>query len=211
MLRAILEKRWGRIRHPTIEDLVLMVLRVWDANGGDITLWKMDLAGAFNLMDLDPDFARLLAFELTEGMTAMHLTGMFGWAGCPHCFQVISRVLRDVIRPLIKGKQAWFVDDGMAATPTSALAEDRDCDHPRAPRSQVSCTPQDGVRPQDRVYRLAHRAGVHDHYSLGPQHAQGDLLLLLRGHRCGGRAARARSRSSEWRRWQRAMRCWHLR
>ena len=98
--RRLLKKQWGKIVHPTLTDLVLMVPEAIDKYGGahNVELWKMDLAGAFNLMDFDPSAAKLLAFELTEGMTAIHTTGMFGWIGTPYVFQVITRVLADLCR-----------------------------------------------------------------------------------------------------------------
>ena len=46
----------------------------------------MDLAGAFNLVDFDPDSARLRAFELTNGMTAVHTTGTFLVGRTPYWF-----------------------------------------------------------------------------------------------------------------------------
>lgn len=116
--RQKLKKQWGEIVHPTLTDLVLMVLEAIDKYGAhNVELWKMDLAGAFNLMDFDPSAAKLLAFELTEGMTAIHTTGMFGWVGTPYVFQVITRVLADLCRPLLKGFMKWYVDDGMGISP----------------------------------------------------------------------------------------------
>ena len=46
---------WGTIAHPTLEDLVRMVLRVarrvgWDA----VVIWKSDLKNAFGLLDFNP-------------------------------------------------------------------------------------------------------------------------------------------------------------
>jgi hypothetical protein len=65
----------------------------WGAE--NVELWKMDLKGAFNLLDFSAQSAKLLAFELTEGMSVIHITGMFGWTGTPYCFQVVTRVLND--------------------------------------------------------------------------------------------------------------------
>ncbi len=69
----------------------------------NLVLWKKDLASAFNLMDFDASSAILLAFELTEGMTAVHTTGMFGWTGTPYAFQVITRVMVDLCWKHLEG------------------------------------------------------------------------------------------------------------
>jgi hypothetical protein len=79
-LRDKLEKLWGKIVHPTVKSLALMVVRAVARFGlGNVILWKMDLAGAFNLMNFCHSAARLLAFELTGGLSVIHTTGMFGW------------------------------------------------------------------------------------------------------------------------------------
>jgi hypothetical protein len=98
-VRQLMIERWGKITHPTLQDLVQMVLEAADHHGWDnIELWKMDLAGAFNLMNFNAEAAKLLAFELIDGMTVIHTTGMFGWTGTPYVFQVITRVLCDLCR-----------------------------------------------------------------------------------------------------------------
>jgi hypothetical protein len=84
---------------------------------GNVILWKMDLAGAFNLMDFCHSAARLLAFELTDGLTVIHTTGMFGWAGTPYVFQRITRVLSRLSRQVISGDCEWYVDDSMGISP----------------------------------------------------------------------------------------------
>lgn len=124
-LRNKLEHVWGKIRLPTITDLALMVHQAASLHGSEnITLWKMDLASAFNLMNFDHESTRLLAFELTEGMAALHCTGMFGWTGTPYCFQVVSRVLLDIIRPVIVGLLHMYVDDLMGVSPTGSVPPD---------------------------------------------------------------------------------------
>jgi hypothetical protein len=109
--RAIAEE-WGSILHPTLESLVKMVLEMVDKHGSkNLVLWKKDLASAFNLMDFDAASAILLAFELTDGMTAVHTTGMFGWTGTPYAFQVITRVMVDLCRKHLEGLMSMYVDD----------------------------------------------------------------------------------------------------
>jgi hypothetical protein len=125
-LRDQLEKLWGKIVHPTVESLARMVVRAVERFGlGNVTLWKMDLAGAFNLMDFHHSAARLLAFELTGGLSAViHTTGMFGWTGTPYVFQCITRVLCKLSRRLITGDCDWYVDDSMGISPTVLVKED---------------------------------------------------------------------------------------
>jgi hypothetical protein len=115
-IRERMIKRWGAIKHPTLEDLVLMVLEAADLYGWDeIELWKTDLAAAFNLMNFSPKSAALLTFELSEGLSVIHTTGMFGWTGTPYVFQVITRVLCDTLRPVLKGLVKMYVDDMFGA------------------------------------------------------------------------------------------------
>jgi hypothetical protein len=64
-------------------------------------------------MNFDARAACLLAFELTGGMSVVHTTGMFGWAGTPYVFQCITRVLSELGRDVIQGDCLWYVDDAM--------------------------------------------------------------------------------------------------
>jgi hypothetical protein len=124
-LRDRLEKLWGKIVHPTVESLARMVVRAVAKFGlGNVILWKMDLAGAFNLMNFHHTAARLLAFELTDGLSVIHTTGMFGWTGTPYVFQCITRVLCKLSNQLISGDCDWYVDDSMGISPTVAVHED---------------------------------------------------------------------------------------
>ena len=122
-IRAQLREEWGEIHHPTVDELVNMVLSLADEHGWEnIVLWKLDLAGAFNLIRFHTDSIRLLAFALTEELTAIHITGMFGWTGTPYAFQVVTRVLSALVKQAISGKCRWYVDDGMG------VSHDRDQD-----------------------------------------------------------------------------------
>jgi len=125
-VRSQVEAEWGPIHHPTIEDIATMVLIMADRHGWDnIELWKVDLSGAFNLIRFHPESVKLLAFELTEGITAIHITGMFGWTGTPYAFQVITRVLATLVGLVILGICLWYVDDGMGV---SKKGKDREND-----------------------------------------------------------------------------------
>jgi hypothetical protein len=126
-LRVSLIEEWGPIKHPTVTDLALMLWSETTKHGADnLELWKLDLAGAFNLMSFHPSSAQLLAFELTGGMSVVHVTGMFGWAGTPYCFQVVTRVLSRLCTLPGRGggRCLWYVDDCMGISLRSELAQD---------------------------------------------------------------------------------------
>lgn len=117
-LRATIALKWGEIKHPTVDQLVKMVLTAADIHGwNNIILWKKDLKGAFNLLNYNPDFCKWFAFPLTGDIVVIHLAGLFGWIGMPHAFQVLTRVLQRLCRHLISGLCYWYVDDLMAVSP----------------------------------------------------------------------------------------------
>jgi len=77
---------WGTIGHPTVETLVRMISRVADrASVGweREVLWKIDLKGAVFPLFIRPKDVRLLCFELTDGLTMMYPTVMFGHTEMP--------------------------------------------------------------------------------------------------------------------------------
>jgi hypothetical protein len=111
-VRNQVREEWGVLKHPTIEDLILMILKLADEHGWDeIELWKLDLAAAFNLIRFALVSIVLLAFALTTFMTAIHITGMFGWTGTPYAFGVITRLVEALSHQVIQGKCRWYVDD----------------------------------------------------------------------------------------------------
>ena len=118
---------YGEIKHPTLKELALMVLffaeeHSWD----DIILWKMDLKGAFTLLWINPDHTPLLAFLLVGGLVIIHLVGIFGWAGMPHPFHVLTKALEALITSRISGKSRFYVDDLMAVSSKVSLLADQD-------------------------------------------------------------------------------------
>lgn len=124
--RCQLEDLYGSINHPTLSDLVHMILQLADAEGWEnIVLWKGDLARAFTLLNFQPHQVALLACELTDGLTMMYHSGLFGWVGTPYAFQVCTRVLERLIQSRITGHCRLYVDDVMGVSTARALAEDR--------------------------------------------------------------------------------------
>lgn len=116
-LRAAISLQWGEIKHPTVDQLVLMVLTLADLHGWDnIILWKKDLKRAFNLLNYNPDHCKLFAFPLIDAMVIIHLAGLFGWIGMPHAFQVLTRILHTLCQHIISGLCYWYVDDLMAVS-----------------------------------------------------------------------------------------------
>jgi hypothetical protein len=85
---------WGPIEHPTIEDIAAMILDLWeeiltgqpDASWSDLVMWKMDLKGAYTLVDVHPDEVGMFAQEMMDELMYYHLCGVFGWSCTPAAF-----------------------------------------------------------------------------------------------------------------------------
>lgn len=131
--RELLEGMYGAIRHPSIDDIVRMILDYaaqceqeygakfkWD----DLILWKGDLKGAFTLLSFSAEGIRYLACELTDDLVLVYHTGLFGWTGTPFAFDVVSRVLRREIGRRINGRMTIYVDDLFGVTLKKFLLED---------------------------------------------------------------------------------------
>jgi hypothetical protein len=115
----------GRIEHPTLVAICSKVLAAADKWGWDaLVLFKMDLRSAFSLLFIRPSDVELLAFELTDGWTMMHIAGFFGYTGLPACFAVISRILARAISCLIVGFLLVYVDDLLFITTLAAIVSD---------------------------------------------------------------------------------------
>jgi hypothetical protein len=130
LLRTRIKEKWDEIKHPTLMALMQMALDVADEYGWDNSiLWKMDLAGAFNLLWFNPSATKYLAFPLTNDRAAIHLAGMFGWVGMPFVFQVVTRAVLALCAVLVLGVCLIYVDDFMGASPEHKVAEDVDAVH----------------------------------------------------------------------------------
>jgi hypothetical protein len=125
---------WGEIQHPTLDDLVRMIHRFskkardmygegfkWE----DVVIWKADLSKAFTLLNFRPADVRLLACELSDGLTLFYHTGLFGWTGTPYAFQVVTRALKQALQMAIRGEVEVYVDDLMGVTLRHLWEEDR--------------------------------------------------------------------------------------
>ena len=117
-VRNEIARTYGEIIMPTLDDLMHMIMRAADIYGwDDLVLFKVDLHGAFNLINIHPDDVWKMVYELTEGVCAVHITGSFGYTGTPAAFAVISRILNDLTNRITGGFTAWYVDDGMGVGP----------------------------------------------------------------------------------------------
>ena len=119
--KRMAEEIWGIIEHPTIIDIVDMIMSFWrreckvnpGAIWGDIILWKMDLRGAYTLLSFDPRDAHFFGMELSDDLLIFFLCGVFGWSCTPFAFQVVSRALLFELRSLLAGMILIYVDDLM--------------------------------------------------------------------------------------------------
>ena len=118
---------YGAIELAQLDELMKMILRQLDVAGGvwdDIVLWKMDLKGAFALLNFKVNEIGLLTMVLTEDLCFLSLVGNFGLSQFPFIFGVISRVLLRAINSEIQGEMNIFVDDFLGVTQKKFLEED---------------------------------------------------------------------------------------
>lgn len=120
------DQHWGIIEHPTISDLVLMILEYFQSldNGdwNDLVLWKLDLKGAYTLLTFKSDEIKYMGGELDDGNYIFFLSGIFGWNGTPAAFQVVTRAIQHECNVHLAGKAKMYVDDIMGV----CLREDVD-------------------------------------------------------------------------------------
>ena len=113
--------KWRRIENPTLAMIMLMILSFWDVAStlnphrqwSDLRIWKMDLRGAFTLLDFNPRWVPLLGTELGCGLFIFYLVGLFGWSAMPMAFNVITRAIVWELRQpgVLRGSMDMFVDD----------------------------------------------------------------------------------------------------
>ena len=111
--RLILEDYYGAIEHPTITDVAIMINNRIQATreSPELILWKVDLKGAFTLLNFRPEHVKYLACLLTDDLVLIYHTGLFGWTGTPYAFQVITRVIKRLLRKAINQYIEMYVDD----------------------------------------------------------------------------------------------------
>jgi hypothetical protein len=103
---------FGAISLPSLNDIILMILKMEDQFGNDVLiLWKMDLRGAFTLLDVSALACKWFAAELTNDLILIYITGLFGWTGTPFAFNVLSRAILFEALKLSSGDLLIYVDD----------------------------------------------------------------------------------------------------
>lgn len=110
-----LEQYYGVIEHPTIKDICNMITQYTNSipnnEHNHIVVWKADLKGAFTLLNFRPEDVKYLACELTDDLVLLYHTGLFGWTGTPYAFQVVTRVIKRLLRTHISSHIEMYVDD----------------------------------------------------------------------------------------------------
>ena len=133
-VKAMVRECYGDIRHPTIDEIVRMVMdfardKQQELGEGfrweDLRMWKADLRGAFTLLNYHADDVRLMACELTGDLVCIYHTGQFGWTGMPFAFDIITRTLRKLVRSVIRGRMTMYVDDMIAVCMAWDLEHDK--------------------------------------------------------------------------------------
>ncbi len=120
-LREAARLHWGVINHPTIDDIVKMIDSFRErarSNGNGhrrISIWKMDLRGAYTLLTFRAEDVHLMGCLLPKDLVAFFTGGTFGWGAMPFAFQVVTRTIdwelnRGVQHKLL-GESLMYVDD----------------------------------------------------------------------------------------------------
>jgi len=131
--KAQCKEKYGAIHCPTLQDIICMVFEFWERERAsnpklrwdEVILWKMDLCGAFTLLNFAVRMVRHVGLRLWGGLIVFFLCGVFGWTGTPGCFQVINRVLMSEAALTLYGLAKMFVDDVMGVTLRSKVLADQ--------------------------------------------------------------------------------------
>ena len=110
---------YGQIQHPTIDGIAAMIQEFWTEaktadpfrQWSDLRLWKMDLKGAFTLLSFRPSDVGLFGMLLTNELVYLQLAGIFGWAGTPAAFQVVTRAILWETQHRLQSRTVMYVDD----------------------------------------------------------------------------------------------------
>ena len=137
------DRMWGVLQHPTLTGIVRMILSFLEEaknadprnQWADLRLWKMDLSGAFTLIDFRPSDVHLMVSELQHDLVVVFLCGVFGWTGTPVAFQVLTwTILWELAQPgVLRGRAEMYTDDLIG------VSFARDIDHDLA-AARALCT-----------------------------------------------------------------------
>lgn len=139
------KRRWGAIQHPSVANIIQMILRAEKLFGADnLVLFKEDIKGFYQLCWFRPSDVHLMAFQVftssaTSGqkprrgsgkappsMVCFSLAGNFGWAALPMAMEVITRLLRVIVGIAIFGFMCMYVDDLIMVSTLANWRQDRD-------------------------------------------------------------------------------------
>jgi hypothetical protein len=81
------DELWGVIEHPSIGDLVNMILGFFEESRridpkviwSDLVMWKIDLKGAYTLLSFQGSAVPFMAVGLDTESVIFFLCGVFGW------------------------------------------------------------------------------------------------------------------------------------
>ena len=115
---------YGDITHPTIVDIVLMILQTWDeiqvshpeATWSELRFWKVDVSGAYTWLDFAPSDVYCMAQEMSNERIFISLVGVFGASIVPFAFNSITKAYRHEIKKITTGGADIYVDDGFGCT-----------------------------------------------------------------------------------------------
>eukprot|EP01041_Mallomonas_annulata_P042173 gene42173-biopygen8465 len=121
---------WGKIEHQGLASITMIFVDYYAKEHlldpalqwSDLTLWKLDLKGAYTLISFAPADVCKVAVEIDDNLLFFFLTGVFGWTGTPAAFEVITRVLQFELRRRLKGAVTMYVDDILGICQKSDLA-----------------------------------------------------------------------------------------
>ena len=123
---------YGAISHPTIEDISKMICKFWTelkernptALWSSLRIWKMDLKGAYTLLSFRPEDVGLFGMLLTGNLVYFQMAGIFGWAGTPAAFQVVTRAITWELENSLHSATLMYVDDIIGVGVNSEIEED---------------------------------------------------------------------------------------
>ena len=107
-------RRYGRVVHPTMQFMVTEWYEYAERHGvelRDCRLFKDDFSGAFTQMNVSPLSTRFLMLLVGAGLVLVYLSGLFGWAGFPMAYGVLSRAFERLFRRLLEIPVSLYVDD----------------------------------------------------------------------------------------------------
>ena len=115
--KELCDALWGAIGHPTLTDLVQMVLEMQEqpqhTGGAGLTLWATDVASAYTKLFFRSADVKWMAVSLVAGIVMFFIAGIFGWTGTPAAFAVVTRALEFEMAAHLPGKARMYVDDTM--------------------------------------------------------------------------------------------------